>query len=686
MRMRKILVINGPNLDMLGTREPEIYGRDTLETLENEVVQYGARRGVEVKCFQSNSEGELVEKIHSVPTKFDGIVYNPGAHTHYSYALRDAIGSIDTPVVEVHLSDINDREPFRQVSVIAPVCIAQVKGLGIEGYLRAIDILCQRKKRLRLGNVFEQVTTGVNVITAAELDDLLVSREKGSSKEAAEQEAAPAVAEPAACAKEATPARDEDADPRKMLLFGGAAKPERAAKRQVAPEAGAVPESVAQLAQQLRAKPHQPSRDQLAQQQVRQPASQSQVQPRPQPALQPQRQPTRAAAYETPVNYADAYAGAVAAVDAGLLSFERQGVVRRACDRLGVSSLLVRDTSNIRWITALDDVFDEERAHALLIAGGRAFLHTDSRYVNAVRSGTARIGSDIVVNDERVSHAKFAYNVLTQNGTAPIVGKLGIEDTIDYAEFVKMVECFKTDFLAPTSEVVLGLRAVKDMGEITRLRAAQAITDAAFTHIISYIRPGMTERDVQLELEDFMVRHGAEGLAFRSIVATGPNGADPHAVPGSARLEAGQCVVMDFGAKAYGYCSDMTRTVFLGRPQGAMAAAWETLRHANETVEAMLKPGVTGAAAHEMVERILEESGFGGRMGHGLGHGVGLDVHELPTLNPRNKEPLVVGNVVTVEPGIYLPGKFGMRLEDFGVITETGFDVITQSTHEMVVI
>ncbi|MBQ9001564.1 MAG: aminopeptidase P family protein [Eggerthellaceae bacterium] len=369
-----------------------------------------------------------------------------------------------------------------------------------------------------------------------------------------------------------------------------------------------------------------------------------------------------------------------------MLSFERQEVVRNACNRLGISSLLVRETSNIHWVTALDGVFDEERAHALLIAGGRAFLHTDSRYVNAIRTGAARIGSDVVVSEERTGHPQFAYNVLTQNGTAPMMGKLGIEDTITYAEFVKMVERFKTDALAPTSEVVLGLRAVKDAGEITRLKAAQAVTDAAFAHIVDFMRPGMTEREVQLELEDFMVRHGAQGLSFRSIVATGPNGADPHAVPGNARLEAGQCVVMDFGAKAYGYCSDMTRTVFLGRPAGAMAAAWETLRRANETVESVLKPGMTGAAAHELAERILEEGGFGGCMGHGLGHGVGLDVHELPTLNPRNKQPLVDGDVVTVEPGIYLPGKFGMRLEDFGVITNTGFEVFTQSTHEMVII
>lgn len=145
--MRKYLLLNGPNLDMLGVREPEIYGRDTLDTIEAEVVAYGAERGVQVDCFQSNHEGVLIDKIHEAHWRYDGIVYNPGAHTHYSYALRDAVGSIDTPVVEVHLSDINAREPFRAVSVIEPVCIAQIKGKGKEGYKGALDVLLEWENR-----------------------------------------------------------------------------------------------------------------------------------------------------------------------------------------------------------------------------------------------------------------------------------------------------------------------------------------------------------------------------------------------------------------------------------------------------------------------------------------------------------------------------------------------------------
>ena len=246
--------------------------------------------------------------------------------------------------------------------------------------------------------------------------------------------------------------------------------------------------------------------------------------------------------------------------------------LRAACADAGMGAFFVRDTSNIAWLTAFDGVFDDEDAHALLVTPSDAVLHTDSRYSEAARAAAAREGA-VAVDDARVAHAKFvAETFAARHADRPSVEAeaiaLGIEDSMSLAGFRALEAAFaevpERPKLRETSDFIVNLRAVKDVQEIARMKAAQAVTDAAFAHIVGYMRPGMTEREVQIELEDFMRRHGAEGLAFPSIVAAGANGASPHAIPGQTVLEAGQCVVLDFGARAHGYCSDMTRTVFLG--------------------------------------------------------------------------------------------------------------------------
>lgn len=392
-------------------------------------------------------------------------------------------------------------------------------------------------------------------------------------------------------------------------------------------------------------------------------------------------------------------------------SRRRLGLIREAAASAGAGAMYVRDTANIEWATAFQNVFDDEQAHGLFVpvAGEGAVVHTDSRYVTAMQREAE--GSPVEIDAETVAMGEWAASCVRRflgaardeagageiggaggSGSGSGVPALAIEDSISLHEYRALQKAFaeaddvRGASLVETHDAVVALRAVKDAREIEALRAAQAITDAAFSHIAGFIRPGMTERQVQLELDDFMLRHGAEGLAFPSIVASGANGASPHAIVSDKPLEAGECIVMDFGARARGYCSDMTRTVFLGEPEGDMLRAWQVLREANETVEAMLRPGVTGKEAHELALAVLDSGGFGGRMGHGLGHGVGIEIHELPVLSPRNDKPLAPGNVVTVEPGIYLPGRFGMRLEDFGVVTPDGFDVFTRSTHEMVVL
>lgn len=376
----------------------------------------------------------------------------------------------------------------------------------------------------------------------------------------------------------------------------------------------------------------------------------------------------------------------------------------------GADASYIRDTANIEWATGFRGVFDDERAHALFVSrdGDLAAVHTDSRYITAMEREAA--GSPFAVDAEPVAMSAWAAAAIERvgcaggavkgaGGGARVAGKaccsgarvgamrLAIEDTMPLREYRALEAALSgAANLVETSDMALRLRAVKDAGEVRAMRRAQAVTDAAFDHILGFIAPGKTEREVQLELDDFMMRNGADSLAFASIVASGANGSSPHAIVSDKVIERGECVVMDFGARAGGYCSDMTRTVFIGEPAGEMRRAWDTLRRANETVEAKLAVGMIGRDAHELALRVLAEGGFEGRMGHGLGHGVGVEIHELPNLSPRNDQPLVAGNVVTVEPGIYIPGEFGMRLEDCGILTASGFERFTQSTHDLVVV
>ena len=342
----------------------------------------------------------------------------------------------------------------------------------------------------------------------------------------------------------------------------------------------------------------------------------------------------------------------------------------------------MRNTSDIAWATAFDGVFDDEQAHCLLVTAESATLHTDSRYSEACEREAAE--GPVAVDREAVSHA--AWCMARLGGAA----RVGFDDTMSVRE-LRAFERAAADAadaveLVATADAILDLRAVKDAFEVERLKAAQAITDAGFAHIVGFIRPGMTERQVQLELDAFMMAQGADGLAFPTIVATGAHGSSPHAQPGNAVIAPGDAIVMDFGARKGGYCADMTRTVFVGEPSAELRAAYAVLQRANAECKAMARAGVTGADVHAHAEKVLADGGFAGKMGHGLGHGVGLDIHESPVLSPRNGQPLPAGAVVTVEPGIYIPGAFGMRLEDCGLVTASGYEAFGTSPRGIVVV
>lgn len=231
------------------------------------------------------------------------------------------------------------------------------------------------------------------------------------------------------------------------------------------------------------------------------------------------------------------------------------------------------------------------------------------------------------------------------------------------------------------------MRAIKDEHEIRRIEAAQAITEAGFEHILPYIREGVTEKQVALELEFFMRREGAQRVAFDFIVVSGANSSLPHGIPSDKPIQKGDFITMDFGAVVDGYHSDMTRTVALGSVSDEQRAIYNTVLAAQTASLSVLKAGLTCADGDAAARNVIANAGYGNCFGHGTGHGVGVQIHEAPTVSPRGGNTLLKeGNVVTVEPGIYLEGKFGVRIEDMVLITEDGCRNLTHCPKELIIL
>jgi Xaa-Pro aminopeptidase len=252
-----------------------------------------------------------------------------------------------------------------------------------------------------------------------------------------------------------------------------------------------------------------------------------------------------------------------------------------------------------------------------------------------------------------------------------------------------LAESHDTFELKALRNVVEPLREFKDADELARIQKAQDITDATFTHLLGWLRPGITERAVAAEIERFMVEQGAEGIAFPPIIASGPNAALPHAVPGERKLAQGEPLTIDMGARYRGYRSDMTRTICLGQPDAKMREIYPIVLQAQMHCIAGLHAGIGGKAADALAREPIEKAGYGAEYLHGTGHGVGLDIHENPRLSKYaddEKEQLGAGAVVTIEPGIYISGWGGVRIEDMGVITPDGIEIFTHSSKELLAI
>lgn len=238
--------------------------------------------------------------------------------------------------------------------------------------------------------------------------------------------------------------------------------------------------------------------------------------------------------------------------------------------------------------------------------------------------------------------------------------------------------------LKPLDEQVAEQRVRKEASEIEKISEAARIADAAFLHILDFLKPGRQEKEIALELEFFMRRQGAEGLSFETIVASGNRSAMPHGVASGKRIQNGEFVTMDFGCRFEGYCSDMTRTIHMGPASEEERRVYALVLRAQQKALACIRAGVRAAAVDKCARDIIMEGGYGERFGHGLGHGVGLEVHEAPRLSPKGDTVLAADMVVTDEPGIYLPGRFGIRIEDLVVVGACGCRVLSSSPKDLI--
>jgi Xaa-Pro aminopeptidase len=335
-------------------------------------------------------------------------------------------------------------------------------------------------------------------------------------------------------------------------------------------------------------------------------------------------------------------------------------------DGAGVDLMLVTNIVNVRYLTG----FTGSNGLVLIGATTRVFF-TDFRY-------TEQAEDEVYPEFERVTVAQDL--VLEAAGALPEgAQRVGYEsESTTVAGFERTRELFpERAELVAVKGLVEGMRIVKDEHEVKLIVAATKIADEAFEALIAGGLEGRTERELALTLEHDMRLRGASGPSFDSIVAAGSHGALPHAQPRDVKITNGQLVVIDWGAVSSGYCSDCTRTVAVGEPGPEAREAYELVLGAQLTGLDEVRAGGNGKEIDKAVRDIIYGAGHEGHYGHGLGHGVGLEIHEAPTLSARSTDTLQTGSVVTVEPGVYIPGKFGIRIEDLVVVTEDGNRILT---------
>ena len=323
--------------------------------------------------------------------------------------------------------------------------------------------------------------------------------------------------------------------------------------------------------------------------------------------------------------------------------------------------------------------FDIAEGVAIVSKAGCRYF-TDSRYIEAAENGIQ--GFQVQMVDRENPYTKLLNEAIADFG----ITALGFEEAyLTVAEF-QVYESKLNAKLVPMHDAISGFRAVKEEWELDYMRKAQAIADVAFTEVLTRIKVGMTEKELCAELIYCLLKNGGEGLSFDPIVVSGPNTSLPHGVPGDRKLQEGDFITMDFGVLYKGYCSDMTRTVALGYATEEMRKVYDTVLQAQLAGIAATKAGVMGKEIDGAARKVITDAGYGAYFGHGYGHSLGLEVHESPNCSPASEVPMPENAVASAEPGIYLPGKFGVRIEDVVILKTNGCENITFSPKNLIIV
>lgn len=340
----------------------------------------------------------------------------------------------------------------------------------------------------------------------------------------------------------------------------------------------------------------------------------------------------------------------------------------------GIDAAIITDDINRRYFTGM-----KSSAGTVLVFRDKAYLIIDFRYIEKATK---------TVKDAEVILQGRLYDQINELLEKHGAKTLAIESATMTVAFLNLLKARITAAEVVASDelsnAITQLRIVKTQDEIDKIIKAQRIAEAAFEDVLNFIRPGVTEREIGLRLDYYMLSHGAEALSFDTIALTGANTSLPHGVPGETVVENGMFVLMDYGAMYEGYHSDMTRTVCVGKPTEKMELVYNTVLKAQLDALDAIKAGVIGKDIDKIARDVITNAGYGDKFGHSLGHGVGVEIHEAPNAAPSSEHIFKENMIVTVEPGIYLPDEFGVRIEDFVVIKENGCENMTLAKKSLI--